>query len=164
MSYIYVRHANLLPFQLTVCEAWDLGPQYITLEDLTPVRDASAKLVSKSRGVHVPVEEPEAQVPAAEPVAAKSVNLSGAEANLEEEMVTRRTLTIDWFLPGGRLAAQPQKTPGKDRTPPPSFGHAKKKRRVADPLSQALGDVLVKTPPQGGIVIREPFGASWPAA
>lgn len=105
LSYIYVRHANLLPLQLTVGEARDLGPQYITVEDLTPVRDGSAELVSKSHGVHVPVEEPKAQVPAAEPVAAKSVNLSRAEVDLEEEMVTRCTLTIDWFLPGGRLVA-----------------------------------------------------------
>ena len=66
---------------------------------------------------------------------AKSVNSSGAEAGLEEEMVTRRTLTIDQFLPDGRPTAQPQKTLGKDRTPPPPSGCAKKKQRVFDPPS-----------------------------
>ena len=121
-----MRHVILLPSQLTVSEAWDLGPQYTTVEDLTLVRDTLAELVSQSRKVHVPVEELKAQVPTAEQVVAESVNSSEVEVGLEEEMVTRRTLTIDWFLPGSHLAAQPQKAPSKDRTPPAPFGRAKK--------------------------------------
>ena len=103
-----MRHAILLPSQLTVSEAWDLGPQYTTVEDLTLVRDTLAELVSQSRKVHVPVEELKAQVPTAEQVVAESVNSSEVEVGLEEEMVTRRTLTIDWFLPGRQNGQKPQ--------------------------------------------------------
>ena len=46
LSYIDVRHANLLPPFLTIGEARDLGPRYITADELAPVRDASANLVS----------------------------------------------------------------------------------------------------------------------
>ena len=62
LSYIDVWHANFLLPSLTVSEARDLGPRYITTEDLAPERDELAKHVSQSRRVHMPVEEPEALV------------------------------------------------------------------------------------------------------
>ena len=46
LSYIDVWHTNLLPPQLTVGEARDLGLQYTTIKDRALVRDASAELVS----------------------------------------------------------------------------------------------------------------------
>lgn len=46
LLYIDVRHANLLPPQLTVGEARDLGPQYTTVDSLAQVRDTSADLAS----------------------------------------------------------------------------------------------------------------------
>ena len=105
MSYIDVRHANFLPPQLTVGETRDLSPRYTTTDSLALVRDASADLVSQSRRVHVPVEEPEAPIQAAELAASKSINSSAAEAEQGADMVTKRTMTIDQFLPGARLAA-----------------------------------------------------------
>ena len=46
LSYTDVRHANFLPPSLTIGEAQDLGPRYITAKDLAPVRDKSAERVS----------------------------------------------------------------------------------------------------------------------
>ena len=48
--------------------------------------------------MHIPVKGPDAPVQVAEPVAVESANPSEAEADLGQEMVTRRTLTIDRFL------------------------------------------------------------------
>ena len=45
LSYIDMRHANLLPPQRTVGEAQDLGPQYTIAKNRAPVRDASTELV-----------------------------------------------------------------------------------------------------------------------
>ena len=81
LLYINVRHTNLLPPQLIVGETRDLDPRYTTAEDLAPVRDTSAKLVSQSCRVHVYVREPEASVQVVEPAVAESVNSSEAEAN-----------------------------------------------------------------------------------
>lgn len=107
MSYIDVRHANFLPPSLIIGEARDLGHRYITTEDLVLVRDELAKCASQSRRVHMPVEEPEALVQVTEPTTAKFVQSSGVEYDLgEEEMVTRRALTVDRFVPGARSAAR----------------------------------------------------------
>lgn len=59
LSYIYVRHTNFLLPSLTIGKARNLGPRYTTAEDLAPLRDKSAKRVSQSHKVHVPIEEPE---------------------------------------------------------------------------------------------------------
>lgn len=126
LSYIDVRHAHFLPPSLTIREAWDLAPRYTTVEDHALVRDESTKCVSQSRKTHIPVEGPDAPVQVVEPVAVESANPSEAEADLGEEMVTRRTLTSYRFLPITRLAAQPQKAPGKEQIPPPPSSHAKK--------------------------------------
>ena len=47
LSYIDVRHANFLPPRLTVGEAHDLGPRYTCSDKLAPIRDESAKCVSR---------------------------------------------------------------------------------------------------------------------
>lgn len=96
LSYIDARHANFLPPSLTVSEARDLGPRYITAEDLTLVRDESAEHVSRSSKVHVPIKEPEAPVQVTESTTAESIHSLAIESDSsEEEMVTRRALTID---------------------------------------------------------------------
>lgn len=64
--------------------------------------------MSHSHKFHVPVEEPEAPVQAAEPAAVESVNSSETEANQGEEMVTKQTMTIDRFLLGTHPMAHPQ--------------------------------------------------------
>lgn len=108
LSYIDVWHANFLPPQLTVGEAEEFGPRFTSAKSLVPVRDTSADLVSQSCRVHVPVGEPEAPVQVAEPAVDGSVNSSKVEANQGNEMATKRTMTIDRFLPGTRLIVQPQ--------------------------------------------------------
>ena len=82
LSYIDVWHTNFLPPSSTFGEAWDLGPRYTTGEDRAIVRDESAKRVSQSRKVHVPVEKLEAPTQPAEPEEA-------AKARQDAEMVTR---------------------------------------------------------------------------
>lgn len=100
LSYIDVRHTNfLMPF-LTVGEARDLGLRYTTLENLALVRDKSAEHVSQSRKVHVPIEHLKAQARATEPEA--------TEVEQDANMVTRRKMTADRFLPGTHPTAQSQ--------------------------------------------------------
>lgn len=153
LSYIDVRHANFLPPSLTVSKARDLSPKYTTTEDLAPVIDESAERVSLSCKVHIPVGEPEAQGQAVKPEA--------AEANQEADMVTRRKMIADRFLPSTRPMTQPQQPQGKDQTPPsPPTGRAKKRHRVTDQQTGLPISALSKTPPRIsiGIVIREPVG------
>ena len=96
------------------------------MEDCAPVRDKSAECMSQSHKTDIPIEGPDTSIQVAELVVAKPANPSEVEADLGEEMVTRRTLTSYRFLPSTRLAAQPQKAPGKEQIPPPPSGHAKK--------------------------------------
>ena len=107
LSYIKVRQANLLPPQSTIGEARDLNPWYTTAESLTPIRDASTNLVSQSRRVHIPVEKPEAPAWIAEPATTDLVNSIEAEADQGAETVTKRTMTINRFLPSTHPAAKP---------------------------------------------------------
>lgn len=152
LSYINVRHANFLPPFLTVGEAWDLGPRYTTTEDLAPMRDESAERVSHNCQAHIPIKGPDTPIQVTEPVAAVPVH-SLTEADLGEEMVTRRNLSVDWFLPSACPAAQSQQPLSRDRTPPPPFGHAKKKKCIADHPPKIPSDTLSKTPP------RRPMGS-----
>ena len=79
----------------------------IPLQKISPVRDTSAKLVSQSRRVHIPIGEPKAPVQIAKPAAAESVNSSEAESDPgEDEMVTRQTMTIGRFMPSAWPALQ----------------------------------------------------------
>ena len=103
LSYIDVQHANFLLPSLTIGEARDLNPRYTIAEDLALVRDESAERVSQSRKAHIPVKEL---------AMAESINFSEAEFDLgEDEMVTRRALTIGRFMPGAWPASQ-QQEPG----------------------------------------------------
>jgi len=96
LSYIDVRHTNFLPPSLTVGEAQDLSPRYTTAEDLAPMRDELAEHVFQSCRVRVPVKELEALVQVIESTTVEFVHSLGAKSNLgEEEMVSRRTMTID---------------------------------------------------------------------
>lgn len=109
-----MQHANLLPPQLTIGEAPGFDPQYTSAKSLASVRDTLANLVSQSCRVHVHVKEPKALARIAEPAAVELVNSSEVEADQGAEMVTKRTMTINWFLPDTRFAAQPQQPQGRD--------------------------------------------------
>ena len=108
LSYINVRHANSLLLSLTVSKARDLGPKYITTEDLALVRDESAERVSQSHKVHVPVEKLKAPVQVTELTSAESVHSSRAGSDSGEEKVTRWALTIDRFMHGAQSIARQQ--------------------------------------------------------
>ena len=138
LSYIDIRPANFLPPSLTTGETQDLGPCYTTAEDLALVKNESVKRVSRSHKAHIPIERPNTPAQVAEAAIAEPANPE-AEANLED-MVMRRTLSIDHFLPNTRLASQPQQPLTWDRTPPLPFGHAKKKQRVGDPPLRVPSD------------------------
>nr|POE92762.1 hypothetical protein CFP56_17854 [Quercus suber] len=83
----------------------------MALDELAPMRDASAELVSQNCKKHVFVElearvEPEAPVQVTEPTTTKSIYSSGTEPDLGDEMVTRWTMTIGCFVPDTRPALQ----------------------------------------------------------
>ena len=109
LSSIDVRHLNFLPPYLTVGKAWDLGTWLVRAESLVPVMDASADFVFQGRAVHRLVEEPQAQVQPTDQVTAELVNSSEVEQG-EDEMVVRRTMKANWFLPSARPAQQQQQT------------------------------------------------------
>ena len=77
-------------------------------------------------------------------------------------MVTRRKMTIDRFIPSTQPSAQPQV--GDRASPPPTASHPKKKQKVGDHPPKVPSEVPTKTPPWGGITIREPMGGSQPPA
>ena len=109
LLYIDMRHPNFLPPNLSVGEAWDFGPQIVRAKSIMLVRDESANLISQNCTVHRPVGEPEAQVQLSEQVATESINSFKKEVDkCEEEMVSKRTLTLDRFLPGARPATKQQ--------------------------------------------------------
>ena len=47
LFYIDVWHANLLPLKFTIGEARDIGWRYTCLDELAPIRDETAELVSR---------------------------------------------------------------------------------------------------------------------
>ena len=79
-----------------------------------------------------------------------------------KDMVTRKTMTIDRFVPGARQVGQP--SPSQSQTqapplpPPPQVGQVWKRQKVVDQLPTGSGDAMTQTPPRptGGIVIQEP--------
>ena len=78
LSYIYVRHPNFLPLNLTVGKAQDLGPWLVKADSLVPVRDASTNFDFQGRVIHKPVKEPHAEVQPVEQAEAEFVNSSKA--------------------------------------------------------------------------------------
>ena len=92
----------------------------------------------------------------------EATNLSAADTHFGKDMVARKVMTIDCFVPDARQPTQPPPSQGRSQVPPPPpsshAGRAWKKQKVADQLSTGPGDVAVQTPPQptGGIIIHEP--------
>ena len=126
ISYIDVRHANFFPSRLTIREARDLGPRYTCSDELAPIWDESAEHVSQRyrEQAHVlmlakaPVQpeaptepkgliEPEAPVQGAEEATAKPIG-SDTESDRGEEMVARKTMIVNHFVPSARPAAYQQ--------------------------------------------------------
>lgn len=106
LSYIDVRHPNFLPPNLTVGEVQDLGPRLIRADSLVPVRDALTNFVFQGYAVHILVEKPRVEVQLVDQAEVELVNSSEAEVEQGEgEMVVRRTMTVDWFLPGSHPMA-----------------------------------------------------------
>ena len=133
LSYIDVRHANFLPPRLTVGEARDLGPRYTCSDELAPIRDKSAKHVSRRRQelAHQQVKqnnpsptEPEAPAQEEE-AAAESVQSSRAEP----EMVTRKVMSISCFVPDVQAPEQQQPPPTQVQFPPPPPPPSRQRKR-----------------------------------
>ena len=111
LSYIDVRHPNLLPSNLIVGEAQDLSPWLVRANSLVPMRDASVDSVFQGRVVHLLVEEPRVEVWPTDQAEVESINSPEVEAEQGEgDMIIRRTMTVDWFLLGARLTTQQQLT------------------------------------------------------
>ena len=67
------------------------------------MRNTSTNIVFQGRAVHRPVEEVGAVIQLAEQVEVKVINSSEIEAEQEEgNMVTRRTMTMERFIPSAR--------------------------------------------------------------
>ena len=124
MSYIDVRHANVLLPRFTVGEARELGRRYTYSDELAPLRDELVERVSRhlQELAHEPVqeevpvqeepaqpEEPvelEAPVEEAEQFVVDITDLLDTEPVLSEDMVTRKAMTIDRFVLGARQVVQ----------------------------------------------------------
>ena len=101
-----------MPLGLTVREARDLGPRLIRVGSLLPVRDGIADTVFQGHAEHILVEQSPKGVWAAEQVEAESIGSSEAKAeDPAEEMVVRRTMTANHFLPIGHPTMQQQVPP-----------------------------------------------------
>ena len=124
LSYIDVRHTNFLPPKLTIGEAREFGKRYTYSDELAPLLDEFAERVSRRLRelAHEAVQEKalvqgpahpknpvelEAPVEEAEHFAIDVTNLSATDSILGEDMVTRKTMTIDRFVLGARQAIQP---------------------------------------------------------
>ena len=125
LSYIDVRHSNFLPPKLTVGEARDLGWRYTCSEELAPLRDESAKLASRRLRelAHKAIQQeqpvkPEAPIREAEHIAAESSDSSKTHPTRGEEMVTRKTLSVSWFIPDACQTAPQQPPQRRGQTPP----------------------------------------------
>ena len=118
LSYIDIWYANFLPLRFTVGEARDLGRRYTGSDELAPLWDESAERVSQRLReiAHAPVE-PKAPVQEAKQVVAESTNSSETKSDYNEDMVTRKTMAIDRFVPGARQIAQQQPPQGRGQTP-----------------------------------------------
>ena len=173
LSYIDVQYPNFLPPKLTTEEAREFGKHYTCSDELAPLRDKSAERVSRclrelaheAIQQETPVQEqakPENPVAEPEHPALEATNLSATDTHPGENMVARRVMTIDRFVPGARQPIQPPPSQGRSQVPPPppfsQARRARKKQRVADQPFTGLGDAAVQTPPRptGGIVIHEP--------
>ena len=105
-------------------EARELGRRYTCLDDLVLLRDKSAERVSRSLRelAHATIQEealvqeepaqpeepaePEAPIEEVEQFSVDITDLLDTKPYLSEDMVTRRTITVDHFVPGVRQGAQ----------------------------------------------------------
>ena len=122
----------------------DLGTWLVRAESLVTVMDASADFVFQGRAVHRLVKEPQAQVQPTDQVAAESINSSEVEVEQgEDEMVVRRTMTADWFLPSARPAQHQQQT--QCRNQPSLATCTRKRQRTADQPPKVSRDAPLRT-------------------
>ena len=139
------------------------------------MRDESAERVSRRlqalahKAVHeVPVQEPahpedpiEPKAPAVE-AEQFVINLPATDSFPCKEMVNRKTMTIDHFVPDARQATQPPPSQSQVQAPPPppppQVGQVRKRQKVVDQPPTGSRDVVTLTPPRPtrGIVIQEP--------
>ena len=107
LSYIDVWHANFLPPNFIVGEARDLGLWYTCSDELAPIRDESTEAASRylQERAHEVVQrevvlaEPENPVQVAAQETAESSDSSRTHS-VPEDMVTRKTLTVNRFILG----------------------------------------------------------------
>ena len=161
LSYIDVRYVNFLPPKRYTCS-----------DELAPLRDKSAERVSRclrelaheAIQQEAPIQEqaqPKNPVVEPEHPALETTILSAADTHPNENMMAKKVMTIDCFVPGAQQPTQPPPSQGRSQVPPPppssQAGRARKKQRVADQSSTGPGDAAVQTPPRptGGIVIHE---------
>ena len=131
LSYIDVRYANFLSLKLKTGEAREFGRRYTCSNELAPLRDESAERVSQRLRelVHEaiqqkdPVQEqaqPENPVAKPEHPMIEVTDLLAADTHPSENMVSRRVMTIDRFVPGARQPTQPPPSQGWSQVPHPS--------------------------------------------
>ena len=125
LSYINVRYASFLPSKLTTGEAREFGRCFTCSDELAPLRDESAERVSrrlrelahKAIQQEDPVQE---QAQPKNPPAEPEQPATEAEDNQPgENMVSRRVMTIDRFVPGARQPMQPPPSQGRSQVPHP---------------------------------------------
>lgn len=114
LSYIDVRHTNFLPPNFIVGEARYISRGYTCSDELAPIRDEIAEVVSRylwerAHGAiqHevVPVE-PKAPAQEAKQEVVESSDFSKMHSVRNEEMVTHKTLTVSHFIPGASQTVQ----------------------------------------------------------
>lgn len=114
---------NFLPPRFTVGEAQDLGRWYTCSDELAPLWDKSVECMSQclQEPAHTPIEsgtpvqedlaqpetfaKSEAPIKVAEQVVVESIN-SETKSDRGEDMVAKKTMTIDRFVPGTRQTVQ----------------------------------------------------------
>ena len=113
----------------------ELGKRYTCSNKLAPLRDKSAKRMSRRlqelahKAIHeVPIQEPaqpkdpvepKAPVKEAEQFVIGVTDLSATDSFPREDMVTRKTMTINHFIPGARQATQPLHSQSQTQAPLP---------------------------------------------
>ena len=110
---------KFLPPKLTTGEAREFGKRYTCSDKLAPLRDGSAERMSRRLRelaheaiqeealVQEPAQpenpvEPENPVAKAKHLALEATNLSAIDTHLGEDMVTRKVMTINRFVPSAR--------------------------------------------------------------
>ena len=118
LSYIDVRYVNFLRPKLTTGKAREFGKRYTCLDELAPLWDESVERVSRrlreltheAIQQEAPIQEqaqPENPVAEPEHPALEATSLSATDTHPGENMVARRVMTIDHFVPGARQPTQP---------------------------------------------------------